>query len=142
MDIELTPVPRFDFLTRAEEFYQAYRDLPKRTPSAWPSYFMLCHAVEMALKSFLISHGRSLYDLRSKFGHDLDKLLADAAQEGLSLSTRATEDIKLMSRVHTSYLQRYPNYEGAMGKGVVVVEEVDASVEELMKAVRVAVHGA
>jgi hypothetical protein len=28
-----------------------------------------------------------------------------------------------------------------MGKGVVVVEELEASVEELMKAVRVAVHG-
>jgi hypothetical protein len=42
----------YEFLERAEEFYQAYRDLPARSPPSWPRYFMLCHSIELALKAY------------------------------------------------------------------------------------------
>lgn len=40
----------YEFLERAEEFYQAYRPSP-RSPPSWPRYFMLCHSIEVALKA-------------------------------------------------------------------------------------------
>jgi hypothetical protein len=39
----------FKVLKRAEEFVQAYRDLPKTPPPSWPRYFLFCHAIELAL---------------------------------------------------------------------------------------------
>jgi hypothetical protein len=42
-----------DHLRLAEDFLQAYVDLPIRLPpQSWPRYLMLCHAVELALKAF------------------------------------------------------------------------------------------
>jgi hypothetical protein len=42
----------YEFLERAAEFYQAYRDLPTRYPPSWPLYVMLCHSIELALKAY------------------------------------------------------------------------------------------
>ena len=45
-------------------------------------------------------------------------------------------DIAYLNHVHDHYLARYPDYKGKTGKGIVVVEELEASVEELMKNIR------
>ena len=77
-----------DFFTRAREFRQAYNDLPRRYPPDWPRYFMLCHAIELALKAYLALHGVSVRKLQSrKFGHDLEKLLSKAMERGLNIRT-------------------------------------------------------
>lgn len=47
-----------------------------------PAYYLLGHGLEVALKSYLRSHGRSLKDLRA-IGHDLSKALQDAVDCGL-----------------------------------------------------------
>jgi hypothetical protein len=45
----------FDYLERAKEFMGAFRALPSGNPPSWPRYFLLCHAIELALKGFLVS---------------------------------------------------------------------------------------
>src|SRR5204863_7572248 len=49
-------------------------------------WFLLCHAIELTLKSFLLARSHKVSDLASKkkgFGHNLDALLAAAKKEGL-----------------------------------------------------------
>ena len=46
-------------------------------------YLLLCQATELGLKAFLLSRGMTKHDLRSKFGHNLTKLLGEAKSRGL-----------------------------------------------------------
>jgi hypothetical protein len=62
MKAKVTTDPRLyalDMLERAEEFLEAFRQLPPpaRRWISWPRYFLLCHSVELGLKAFLVSRG-------------------------------------------------------------------------------------
>jgi hypothetical protein len=50
-----TILQALDYLERAKEFMGAFRALPSGNPPSWPRYFLLCRAVELALKGFLVS---------------------------------------------------------------------------------------
>ena len=46
----------FDYFECARQFLTAYDDLTERPPpKSWPRYFMLCHAIELALKGYLVA---------------------------------------------------------------------------------------
>src|SRR5262245_23171277 len=64
MDIEQTPVPMFDFLERAEEFLQAYKNLKRQGLFDWARYLLIGHAVEVALKAYLLPRGWRMEGLR------------------------------------------------------------------------------
>ena len=74
-----------EHLRLAEDFFQAYRDLPRRPPPlSWPRYLMLCHAVELALKAYVFHHGATSKELRAKaVGHSINELLTRATSKGL-----------------------------------------------------------
>jgi hypothetical protein len=57
-------------------------EVPKRF--AFPVYFLLCHAIELALKAYLAASGVPGNTLRNEIGHDLDRALKDAQSRGLS----------------------------------------------------------
>ena len=137
--IEYTPIPSGDFMEIAEQYWQAYRDLPvptNRFAIYWPQYLLMGHAVEMALKAFLLSRTVSLADLRSK-SHRLGKLRKMATKRGLSLDAATVRSIdKHLGPMHSNHLARYPDYRGGMSKGVVLASESEAAVDALMLAVR------
>ena len=57
----------------------------------------------------------------------------------LAVSAVVEKDIGHLAHVHGNYLARYPEYKGKttnQGKGIVAVEELEASVETLMTAIR------
>jgi hypothetical protein len=54
------------------------------------TYYLLGHASELLLKSFLVKHGVSLKDLKCKFGHNLAKLIQRARELGLPESVSLT----------------------------------------------------
>jgi hypothetical protein len=58
----------------------------RNAPSLAAALFLLCHAIELALKPFLALHGESESDLRLKSGHDLKKVLKRAKEFGLTLT--------------------------------------------------------
>jgi hypothetical protein len=69
----------------AEEFYQAYTDLPPRNPPYWPRYFMLCHSIELGLKAYLAYHGTTHEQLKKQgVQHNLRGLMRNAVKAGLS----------------------------------------------------------
>ena len=137
--IESTPIPSGDFMELAEQYWLAYRNLPipaDRFAIYWPHYLLMGHAVEMALKAFLLSRTVSLAHLRSK-NHCLDRLRKMATNKGLTLDAATIRSIdRHLGPMHSNLLARYPNYRGGMSKGVVLASESEEAVEALMVAVR------
>jgi hypothetical protein len=92
---------------RAAEFERAYHAVPPTPPPCWPRYFLLCHSIELALKAWLMLHGKSAAKLQKKFGHDLEKLFKLAEQCGLQLTRDTQEAIKCLAEAHIKYWARY-----------------------------------
>lgn len=71
--------------TIAVEFHEAYlaieRDTLKRHDFIGMRHYLLCHAIELILKSWLVDTGQFNEDkLKDKFGHDLEKLVSRVKQ--------------------------------------------------------------
>jgi hypothetical protein len=144
-NIELTPVPRGEYLDRAAEFMQAFREVKPQPVFDWPRYLLLGHAVEVALKAYLLEYRKGAMDkLREKYKHNLEKLLRHAKKKGLRVTAKVEADIKRLNYVHNKYLARYPEFKGLTTAGarppykdgIVVISELLPSVERLMEEVR------
>ncbi len=126
-----------EFLKLAEDFYQAYIDLPLRNPPYWPRYFMLCHATELGLKAYLAYHGRTDKRLRQQ-GHNLCGLMKDAVNSGISVKTETRDLIELLDEAHSRFWPRYPrghrDPEDAW-KPVFDIDQFPHSVRELLDSV-------
>jgi hypothetical protein len=128
-----------DHLRLGEDFFQAYRDLPLRLPpQSWPRYLMLCHAVELALKAYLLHHGAKPSELKAKaVRHSINELLTRATNIGLLLSPAVQSDIRLLHEAHEKYWHRYPMEEA---KPVYVIEQFEPPARQLLDAVTAAVY--
>ena len=124
-----------DYLYRAQEFYDAFRQLPAGAPPSWPRYFRLCHAIELALKAFLALHGATPKELRNNFRHKLELLTDKAVAKGLGLRPCVVNEIKLLDEAHRKHWPRYPRHEG---KPVFVIDQFEPYVVELLEAVSAA----
>ena len=125
-----------DFFGRAIQFQRAFGELPEPDfpPHDWPRYFMLCHAIELALKAYLAHKGATYGQLKG-FGHDLRELLINATQKGLSLTAPTQRGIDILNQAHSKFWHRYPTPEGGpwgfptigqfAGAARELIEEVD-----------------
>jgi hypothetical protein len=115
-----------ELLKLAEDFYQAYIDLPPRNPPYWPRYFMLCHATELGLKAYLAYHGRTHEQLMQRgVRHNLRRLMSDAVSSGLSVKTETRDLLELLDEAHSRFWPRYPRGHGDpadAGKPVFVID--------------------
>lgn len=95
----------------ARSFTKAARVLGQENPQQMigPRYYLLCHGLELALKSFLAAHGDGK-DILFGIGHDLEKARKRAQKEyGFSASDELINIlIRLMSPLHKQHLFRYP----------------------------------
>src|SRR5215510_13954054 len=81
-----SPILHFEFFHRARQFRRAYEILPNiGRPPEWAKYLLFYHAMELALKAYLIQQGVSEEVLKDKFGHDIEKLVNEAVNRGLTL---------------------------------------------------------
>jgi hypothetical protein len=101
-----------DLFARAQEYLSAFEDLTKGgTEEKFPhvSSFLMAHAIELLLKSFLAANNVSKDDLQRKFGHKLCK----ARDECEALSMPDVQDLKpLVERLNDmndDYDFRYPS---------------------------------
>jgi hypothetical protein len=98
------------------------------------------HAVELALKSFLLSHGSSETELQG-LRHDLLKAWTAAAAAGLNETAEPPPWCRLLDSVHDSpYFGRYP----PANSGLVTpnAADVEAHVTELIALVSNRGHAA
>jgi hypothetical protein len=113
--------------------------LPEGRSPSWPRYFLLCHAIELALKAYLVRHGHITAKLKSgAFGHKLDKLLTKAVDLGLPLGVSARGEIELLNEAHAENWPRYPKEES---KPVFVIEQFEPHAVELLRAVAISLRG-
>jgi hypothetical protein len=141
MTVPDNPIYYLEALDRAEVFYGAFRQLPpeETITKSWPRYFLLCHAIELALDAFLASRGVKPKDLQNpSFGHKIAPLMDDAIVRGLKIGTSAADAIKRLDEGHRNYWARYPRLEGGP---IFVIEEFEPYVVELLKAVAMAIRG-
>ena len=122
-----------DHLQRANEFLQAFKALPEGVPPSWPRYFLLCHAIELALKAYLLSRRWTRKTLKmKKYGHELKELLREATNEGLQLSASAVADIEALDEAHKNFWPRYPTEES---KRVFIIDPFEPAATELIQQV-------
>lgn len=137
------PIIQLQYLELAEEFYKAFRDLPRAGPSGlpvnWPRYFALCHATELALKSYLLAHGWTERQIKGKeYRHTISKLMAEAVSIGLAVSVKARADIELLSEAHEKYWPRYPMQ---TSDPVFTIDQFEKPFIELLTTVTLSLRG-
>ncbi len=86
---------------------------PPDVPFAPTQPYLVCHALELALKAFLSLKGYPLDNLAGgKFGHDLESLLDEAKRNGLDDFVKLEEDQKFQivraSNYYASKAFEYP----------------------------------
>jgi hypothetical protein len=129
-DIAIT----LDYISMAESFYRAYRELPPQAPPDWPRYLLATHAIELALKGYLLFQGVSEKQLMERsLRHDLAGLLLEATARGLVLSPSTSRNIELLSEPRKAYRPRYPKH---VTDTLITIEQCEPCLEELFGAVR------
>lgn len=66
----------------AENFLSAYKSFEPDVPFSPPKYYLVCHSLELALKSYLLMETKSMEELK-KLGHGLGKILGKSREFGL-----------------------------------------------------------
>jgi hypothetical protein len=143
MKAKMTTDPRFyalDMLECAEEFFEAFRQLPPPTRRwiSWPRFFLLCHSVELGLKAFLVSRGVPPTKLGPTFGHKLDPLMREARCKVIKIGVLAASELMQLDEAHKKQWARYPREEG---KPVFAIETFDPYAAELLRAVSISIRG-
>ncbi len=67
-------------------------------------------------------------DIKSKFGHDIEKLLGEAQSKGLQLPDKIASEILLLHEIHFKHWARYPKFNS---KPVFVIEDFEASADAI-----------
>ncbi|MEK7881028.1 MAG: hypothetical protein AAB210_03935 [Deltaproteobacteria bacterium] len=78
----------------SKEFYAAADIIIKSEPNSGIStvaYYLICHSLELSMKSFLRGKGASLDLLRCKLGHDLAKLLKKVEKSNIGKFVEITD---------------------------------------------------
>jgi hypothetical protein len=125
----------------AAQFLEA-ADAMKGRGLTYPEGFCLGHAIEAALKSYLLFRGVKAQILRTrKVGHDLTALLSLAEQHGLAVDAEDRDHILIFSPWFREYLFRYGLNRKKHGTGEFFVavprfKEMHVSVAALLEAVR------
>jgi HEPN domain-containing protein len=142
-ELEPNPFTAFEYLAYADQFYDAFYKLgaDHLHPSiSWPRYFLLCHAIELALKAYLAKLGATPEHLKYEFGHKLDELLTEAVEKGLHLTPETQQRIMALAEAHRKFWHRYPRDDGKIE--VFTIEQFIPAAHELLNAVSMEVHGA
>lgn len=110
------PLPQPDFedestlFSLSSEFLEAATALhntsPTRVKYTLVTFYLVGHAAELLLKSFLFKHGDTIEDLRKRYGHDLKLLVKRARLKGL-VSSISTEHILKFASIYTRKRTEY-----------------------------------
>jgi hypothetical protein len=77
----------FGFYSYGKEWLEGYEIIKKKIPGETPcislKYYLLCRAIEVFLKAFLLANGMEYEELKKKYGHDIGNLYGKANQLGL-----------------------------------------------------------
>jgi hypothetical protein len=101
------------------------------------AYILIAHALELSLKAFLAKHQISEKELRTCYGHDLDRLYNKAIEVGLHRSvseakkSEAKKKIARINKPHNENALRYDLSTRTLPSGSAVLEVIDAILHEV-----------
>jgi len=97
-------------LVGATDFHRSANILAANLPISAHSFAVVCaHAVELALKSYLLFKGVPENKLKNDPGHNLATAWSQAAQLGLPVGATHPDWLEKLDSVHAApYLGRYP----------------------------------
>jgi hypothetical protein len=97
-------------LHRARQFRAAAANLPdsRNGEQNWPKYALVTHAIELALKGFVLQFARDSRIPGDPKRHDLVGWYDAAVSLGLKRQPGITENIALLNELHESHYMRYP----------------------------------
>jgi len=97
------------FFVYADEFFFAAQELEKsHNPNkvATASYYLYGHALELAYKAFLYKNGSTIKELKDIVGHDLEKALKMARDNGigeyLSIDAAYESAVKSLNKYYST----------------------------------------
>lgn len=101
-----------ELLKRGRSYHQAFQILGERSEPglSYPAYFLLAHAVEVILKSYLAAKGVAKRDLRHKpYGHDIDYIFSECERRGLVAKDQLMKPLtKQLAHINQDFDLRYP----------------------------------
>src|ERR1039458_6036765 len=129
------------YLARGRQFRRVAMglvDMDNAEPN-WPKYFLLTHAIELAIKAYIISRegiGAPAPAMKPPADHDLVGLYDYAVLYGLKRSALVTNDLPHISELHQIHYARHPQ---ANVKPVAMISQYDDLADELFADVQKAV---
>jgi hypothetical protein len=122
------------FLARARQFRRVairLADMDGPEPN-WPKWFLVTHAIELAIKAFIVS--REDLDVPAPAGpkpanHDLVGLYDYAVLYGLQPNPLITSGLPHLSELHRVHYARYPHAEA---RPVALIAQFDDLVDQLL----------
>lgn len=95
----------------ANDYYQAYQSLteahPKDIELLAPKFYLLCHSLELCMKSWLRHEGHSTKQLRD-FGHDLMAALTELIEKhDVTVAPAGIQSIDLANRYYDTKQYEY-----------------------------------
>ena len=100
-------------LRDAEEYVEGARQLAAPHGGivhkwAWPSYHLLCHAIELTLKAYLAASGVPIKTLANHIGHDLELAFRCAQKHGFTPSAAGFWEVgQSLAPYHLDHSFRY-----------------------------------
>ena len=107
------------FSGRAMDFLRALRAIEKQIDpeipieAAMPRLLLCGHAIELALKSYLLASGVPREKLKTKYGHRLQEAFSDAKAFGLPTDPEIEKMIRVLGPPFSERRMNYP--EGGFG---------------------------
>lgn len=98
------------YLHRARQFREAAMHLPdsRNGEQNWPKYALITHAIELALKGFVVHCAAGARIPNEPKQHDLAGWCEVAVQRGLVLAPKSMIDIGVLNELHFNHFMRYP----------------------------------
>jgi hypothetical protein len=131
------------FLARARQFRRVAMSLPdmEGPEPNWPKWFLVTHAIELAIKAYIVSREDSNAPVPAAPkppNHDLVALYDYAVLYGLTRDPIITKELPHLSELHQVHYARYPQAEA---KPVALIAHFDDMVDKLITDVsQAAVH--
>lgn len=120
-------VTSLGFLIFAREYFKSYetiqKNFPKITEVMHVKYYLLCHCIELTLKSELKFNKYPAVKLKSPlFGHDLDKLTLELRKYNIEILPKY---LALMTSINIYYKTKQFEYPLIGYKKLVSLKELD-----------------
>jgi hypothetical protein len=120
----------------AAEVCKSARDMP--FPDLTAQHILVFHAIELALKGYLVHAGLCERELKKKFSHDLEKLFAEAKLRGLAVNVAHVDE--LISWSNEYHKDRLIRYDIASFRELPMCKVLFPIVDAIVSAIPTALH--